>query len=246
MMLLPAFIPVCCLLLIPPLSAEESAMLESASLHRDHRETAFVAMLSHVSRWDGTLGDAAVRLEADPERLNERAELERGELFRLVGRVEQIERLHPPYETVDAVFLIDREDRPLLVYLHRQESTELLARRDEIEIVARYYKPIRRVARDGVERSYASFVSAISMVQTLGERRAAGSPDWMPQVVMVVLIALLFPAFLLVRARLRRQREVEPRRGGPVASLDDGDSSLNLPADPAEALRVLKTMSERR
>ena len=74
------------LLSVPPLTDEQRVRLETAYDGRDHQEEAFVALLDNVR----SVGDDdLVRLRPDPDRLVAEPEAFRGDLCRLVGRIEQ-------------------------------------------------------------------------------------------------------------------------------------------------------------
>lgn len=231
---------------IPPLTANQQGMLATADDGgtRDHREAAFWALLENTAQWTGELGDAPIRLNPEFDSMLSEPDAYRGELCAIQGRIEQIEPLLPPYSGVEAWFVRVEGDRPVLVYVDfkgREEARLEFAAGQRIEIIARFYKRYERTAdhpgADQQLHAYPVFVGAFPerFVAPAGPGFAA---------IIVPLVILLGGAFVLVIILVRRSdpaRKAAPRPA-PKGAPDEGDAEL--PADPAEALAVLRDRAE--
>ncbi len=225
----------------PPLTETQRVRLETATDGRDHREEAFVALLENISSWNGELGDAPIRLDPDLEALVEDPAAYRGSICRVTGTIQQRTRLAPPHERAEEWFIRDRSDRPIIVYMLDLPEAPLSGFRDGqvVSVDARFYKRVDFTARDGIPRSYPSFVGAFA-------HRAPTPAAAQGQLTIIAIpLALLLVAFLLLLWYTRRHRrgndERVHRRPVPTEDLDDEPP---LPEDPCEALAELKRRAD--
>jgi hypothetical protein len=107
-------------------------------------------------------------------------------------------------------------------------------------VLARFYKRVDAVARDGVERSYAAFVGA-------HPQRVEAAPAGTAHLFIVLVpVIVLLAAFVVLMMYVRRQRggrRAVRRAIGPedAAVLDEIGP---LPDDPAEALAELRRRAD--
>jgi hypothetical protein len=167
-------------------------------------------------------------------------DVHRGELCRLTGVLQQQAGLREPFESASEWFLRDEAGRPVLVYV------EGLGEQDfedgtPVVLLARFYKRVDAVARDGVRRSYPAFVGAFP---ERAPRPAAADP-WSRLWVVALPVAVMMAVFAALLVYGRRVRGGHTRR---VAR--PGEEALDrvegLPDDPAEALVELRRRAEAR
>jgi hypothetical protein len=221
---------------IPPLSDEQRIAIETAFDGRDHREAAFVALIDHARSWTPGLGEAAVRLDPDLGALVAAPAASRGDLVRIVGRLEQVHRLGPPYEATEWAVRNDA-DQVALVYLPDAPAFD---RGERVEVFARFYKRVVATDRSGAERAYAGFVGA-------HPRLLAPATSAMAMLVpLVVPVAVMLVVLVVLITVVRRQS----RRGAPVRVRAAGEPAIEadaaLPTDPAEALGELRRRAGRK
>ncbi|MCA9291433.1 MAG: hypothetical protein KDA25_09910, partial [Phycisphaerales bacterium] len=144
---------------IPPLTDQDRARLEAAVDGRDYRDEAFVALRDHAATWTGaTPGAEPIRLEPDVEALLADPAAARGALCRVVGVLQQQHPVDASYGPASEWFVRRTDGRVLIVYV---AGAPVIADGAPVAVVARWYKPISLVARDGVERTYPAFVGAM-------------------------------------------------------------------------------------
>lgn len=220
---------------IPPLTEEQAELLATTHPNREFHEPAFFALLENTRVWDDPPGDAPVRLTFMEETVRDAEAAYRGELYRLEGRLEQVEWLSEPYDGVIAWFLRDEQGVARLVFVDKRPGFVDVTPGERAVVYARFYKFIDKMAADGISRSYATFVGALParmspMPQSM-ERPPAG--------VIVLVVATVGVAFLLVRRAAQRTRHRTQRavqRSVP-GELDDAEDFL--PSEPDAALAEL-------
>ena len=222
---------------IPPLTDDQRVRLETAYDGRDHQEAAFVALLENARRWTGGLGEAPVRLHPDLEAMLGEPQAYRGELCRIAGRLEQQARLPIPYQGVTEWFVRDEAGRPILVYVDGLALDHPVREGRQVTIIARFYKRIDGVGRDGEPHRYPAFVGALPSFV------AAGEGSWLVLWAVAVPVGIMFLIFLIlvVLARSRDRRRPHPVRSGSAATVEAWEP---LPDDPAEALAELRRRAE--
>lgn len=227
---------------IPPLSDEQHARLETARDGFDHREEAFFALVENLAAWDGALDDTPVCAEPDIDAFLDDPAAHRGAVCRLTGRLEQHHGFAPPYDVAVEWFIRNTSGRPLLVYVAGLDSDVVAAREgDQVELWGRFYKSVRFIARDGVERTYAAFVTAHPRLLGRGAAQAGGERFWM----MAGPVAVLLIVFAAILIYMRRQHRIDSRTAATMRhDLHDLAARLDeagpLPDDPAEALAELR------
>ncbi len=216
---------------VPPLTDDDRARLAGAADGGDHRDDAFAALVGHVGRWSPGLGDTPVRLELDPEHLLADPAANRGELFQLVGTLEQPAWLPPPDDAIAEWFVRDHVGRPMLVYVCGLPSDHSFRDGQSVTLPARFYKRVDARARDGRVHEYAAFVGAYPRPVQGGGGLGQLWIVVVPVVVMlVVFLALLVYAHRGGRPARRVTRFMPPPPGGEPP----------LPDDPVEALGEMR------
>ncbi len=226
---------------VEPLTAGQRIRLQTAYDGRDHQEEAFVALLENIEAWTPGVGDAAIRLHLDLEAMMAEPEAFRGDLCRITGTIQQQTPLGRPYTGVAEWFLSDETDRLFLVFVTdvglEKSSEELFAKGNHVTIVARFYKRLDALARDGTVHVYPAFVGRFP--RTLMAADAAWGGLWAvagPVAVMLVVFAILL-------GYARRGGRSRPHRV-PLAGELPTHGPENLPNDPAEALAELRRRAE--
>ncbi len=223
---------------VSPLTEDERVRLATAYDGRDHQEEAFVALLDNVRRWTPGVGDVAVRIEPDLEAMLERPQDHRGELCRIAGRLEQQTRLERPYEGVLEWFVRDESDRPVLLYAVDADATRPFREGERVMLMARFYKSVEAVARDGERHRYPAFVGAFPTA-------VGGGEAWVSLWVVSVPVVVMFVVFLVLLVYARRgQGRGRSRWSGLGRAVADEKVDGPLPADPAEALLELRRRAE--
>lgn len=223
--------------LVPPLTDDEQALLETADASRDFREPAFFALLDNTKQWTDPPGDAPVRLTFDEATAEADEAAYRGELFRLEGRVDQIEWFSDPYDGVIAWFLRDASDAPRLIFIDTRPGFVDIAEGQRAVVYARFYKLIEKTAADGVTRRYAAFVGALPQRASMMPAESALTPAGV--VVGLVLIAGVM--FLLARRAASQSRRLDRRPPHHSTDTVEADAMIadDLPPDPDAALAEL-------
>ena len=228
------------LAVIPPLTDDERVRLATAYDGRDHQEEAFMALLEHVGRWSGRVGDTPVRLHPDFEAMVDDPDAYRGELCRVVGAIGQQTRLPAPYDAATEWFVRDDTGRPILVYVVGLDPAAPFRYGERIVILGRFYKRVEAVARDGVVRAYPALVGAFP------RRLAAGAGgEWGGLWVVAFPVAFMLVIFLVLFVYVtRRRRPTHAYLALATHLAPDATEGPPLPADPAEALAELRRRAE--
>ncbi len=226
---------------IPPLSDDQITRLNTAQDGQDYQEKAFSALLENMRLYSGEVGDSLIRLNPDLNLMIKSPTDYRGDLCRLTGVILQQNRLQVPYETVSEWFLRDDAGRPMIIYVSGfpVESGTGFANGMRVQIVARFYKRVDFIARDGIQRSYAAFVGV--KPKKLG--LIAGDPLsglW----VVLIPVALLAIIFIILFAYVRHQKKRPHRHLAPLTKETEVDEAGTLSDDPAQALSELRQRAD--
>ena len=227
---------------IPPLSDSQLERLSHASDGADHREDAFLALVENVRQWriDSPADSPPVATDWSAF-VNEPAPL-RGKLFHFQGMLEQRTALAPPYENVQEWFVRNEHGTPLVVYVTGVDWNLEIPPRATISIIARFFKRMDFVARDGKQRSYAAFVGTspriLPATQQSDSSAAARSRVWM--IAAPVAALLMFFIFLRLALGRRGSRYSVGHRPRITDDAAMADHPEFLPSDPADALAELK------
>jgi len=242
-----AFCRLCAIaLVVPPLTDEQRTLLHSADDDRTHEEVAFDAMIEHVRSWaDAEPGSEPIRLRADFAAILADPDAFRGDLFQLDGVIQQRSRLDRPHHQVVEWFLRDEAGTPFILYLHDSGLGETHDDGERIIVLARFYKRLDAVARDGLRRSYPAFVGANPKLAS-SFPAPPPAPAAAPVKTIVLALGALLGGFIILLLLARRRRDRAPRRAWPSAEHDAGelDGSAPLPDDPAAALAELRRRAD--
>lgn len=224
---------------ISPLTEDQRTALDTAFDGRDHQEAAFTALVENVRSWTEGIGDAAIRLEPDYQAMLENPEQYRGELCKITGKLQQHNPLPGLNKGIGEWFVRDSSSRPILVYIVKNIDDQTFRDGQSVEIIARFYKRVDAIAKDGEEYSYPAFVGAFPESPSA----AIGSAN-NPMLVLAIPVAvgLLVFLILLVYTRRIRRNSGKPCRRSTESLMMDED--VSLPKDPAEALTKLKRQGE--
>ena len=224
---------------IPPLSADQRTALDTAFDGRDHQEAAFAALVENVRSWTDGIGDAAIRLEPDYQVMLENPDQYRGELCKVTGKLQQHAPLPGLNKGIGEWFVRDSNSQPILVYIVKNLNDQTFRDGQGVEIIARFYKRVDAIAKDGTKHSYAAFVGAFPKSPS----NTAGSAS-NPMLVLAIPVAIGLVVFIILLAYTRhiRNSSKESRRRSTDSLLLDED--VSLPDDPTEALSQLKRQGE--
>ena len=222
------------LALVVPLSESERTVIATARDDRSHEEEAFAVLLSHAAAWTGELGDQPIRLTPDFEAMIAAPDQYRGELCRIEGRLEQRTGLGGAFEG-DEWFIRTADQTAVVVYLPMDERMKRIRDGQHVAIDARFYKRMRFEGRDDETHAYAAFVGARPWLLD------APNP-WRHLWVIAVLVLILFVAFIVLFAIVRRGRATQSgsrRRGDDAYDATDAEADEGLPSDAVAALEEL-------
>lgn len=226
---------------IPPLSEEQIASLNTAQDGKDYQEKAFSALLENMKLNSGEVGDSLIRLNPDIDSMIKHPTDYRGDLCWLIGVIQQQTRLPVPYETVSEWFLRDDSGRPMIIYVSGFPIDSGTGFPDgvRVQIVARFYKRVDYIARDGIQRSYAAFVGAKPKKPGL----SAGDPlsGFWAVVIPVIFLAIVF---IILFAYVRHQKKRQRRHLAPLTRETGVDEAGTLSDDPAQALSELRQRAD--
>ncbi|MCH7571589.1 MAG: hypothetical protein IH891_01600 [Planctomycetes bacterium] len=226
---------------IPPLSEGQITRLATAQDGRDHQEEAFSALLENMKLYSGEVGDSLIRLKPDLDSMIKRPTDYRGDLYLLSGVFQQQTRLSVPYESVSEWFLRNDAGVPMLIYvtgLPLESGVDFVVG-DRVQMVARFYKRVDFIARDGIQRSYAAFVGA--KPKKLG--LIAGDPlsgMW----IVVIPVFFLALVFIILFAYVRHLKKRPHRHSAPLTMKTIVDEAGTLSDDPAQALSELRQQAD--
>ncbi len=226
---------------IPPLTEDQITRLNTAQDGQDYQEKAFSALLENMKLYSSDVGDSLIRLKPDIDSMIKRPPDYRGDLCRLIGVIQQQTRLPVPYETVSEWFLRDDTGKPMLIYVSGfpVDSGTGFPNGVRVQIVARFYKRVDFIARDGIQRSYAAFVGANPKKLGL----IAGyqmSGFW----TVVIPVAFLAIVFIILFAYVRHQKKRPHRHMDPLTMKTEVDEADTLSDDPAQALTELRQRAD--
>ncbi len=252
-----SMMPLCLLLgATVPLSPRQTQIVQTAIDGADHHEEAFLALVENVQSWTEGPGDEPVRLQPNYAAMLAEPSHYRGDLCRVSGVLQQRTALPPPSEMIEEWLVRDASGRPVAVYVVSHAEPMDFSDGEHVELLARFYKRIDAIARDGTLRSYAAFVGAFPKRMSLPATHAAqpqnSQPDALLRLGMIAgALAAMVIAFAALMIWIRRTSAASPRlsRVRPASvwesdhvAPDDADESSQppLPEDPAEALAELK------
>lgn len=226
---------------IPPLSEGQIARLATAQDGQDYQEEAFSALLENMKLYSGEIGDSLIRLKPELNSMIKSPTDYRGDLCRLIGVIQQQTRLPAPYDTVSEWFLRDDAGKPMIIYVSGFPFDFGTGFEDgvRIQIIARFYKRVDFIARDGIQRSYAAFVGA--KPKRLG--LIAGDPQsgfW----TVVIPVAFLAIIFIALYAYVRHQKKRRHRHLALLTNETEVDEAGTLSDDPAQALSELRQRAD--
>lgn len=225
----------------PPLTDAQIARLKLAQDGQDHQEDAFSALLENMKLSDGEAGDSLIRLNPDLDAMTGNPADFRGDLCLLKGVIQQQAVLSAPYETVSEWFLRDDEGKPMIIYIAGLPGVSGTAFPDgrRVRIIARFYKRVDFIARDGRNRSYPAFVGAKPKPLGLNDGDSLNRM-W----IVVIPVTLLGLVFFILFTYVRYQKKRPLRHAaafGPVSEVDEAGS---LSDDPAQALSELRKQAD--
>jgi len=224
---------------IQPLTDDQRTALETAFDGRDHQEAAFTALVENVRTWTQGIGDAAIRLEPDYQAILENPDQYRGELCKITGKLQQHNPLPGLNKGIGEWFVRDSNSKPILVYIVKNLNDQTFQDGQSVEIIARFYKRVDAIAKDGKNHSYPAFVGAFPKSASI----AAGSAN-NPMLVLAIPVSIGLVVFLILLVytrRIRRNSRTLLRRSTESPLLDE---DVSLPNNPAEALTQLKRQGE--
>jgi hypothetical protein len=222
---------------IGPLTDDQRARLDAAVDGRDQRGDAFAALVENVSGWSPGAGEAPVRLDPDLEQMQAEPAAYRGQLFRVEGRLELQTPLAYPYEDVSEWVVRDRSDRLALVFVCGLDPGHEFQPDRTVVVLARFYKRVDAVARDGRLHRYPAFVGAFP-------EPGAGGEGWGRLWTVTVPVAVMLVVFLLLLVYARRGQGPMRGRVGATGPLITEQGDEHLPDDPANALAELRRRAE--
>ncbi|MCH8823434.1 MAG: hypothetical protein IH984_07985 [Planctomycetes bacterium] len=224
---------------ISPLTDDQRTALDTAFDGRDHQEAAFTALVENVRSWTHGIGDAAIRLEPDYQAMLVNPEKYRGELCKITGKLQQHNPLPGLNKGLGEWFVRDSDSRPILVYIVKNIDDQTFRDGQAVEIIARFYKRVDAIAKDGEEHSYPAFVGAFPESALTATGSASN-----PMLVLAIPVAIGLVVFIILLAYTRhiRNSSKEAHRRSTDSLLLDED--VSLPKDPAQALTQLKRHGE--
>jgi hypothetical protein len=221
---------------IPPLSDDARTALATAIDGRDHRESAFAALVDAVAAWPAAALDGGGPPIGQPgwDALVAAGDEARGTPVSIEGRLVQQGMLPPPWEHVAEWFVREPDGRPVCVFV---VDPPQIRDGTGVRLVGHYYKRIDAEARDGTVHAYPA---AVGRILTVRDSNA-------PAGILFGLLTIGVFLFVLLRRRIRRLRAREAvRRSAPEASAPAAgplDGPADLPDDPAAALAELRRRS---
>lgn len=226
---------------IPPLTDAQIARLEAAQDGQDHREDAFEALMENMELSDGEAGDSLIRLNPELDAMTGYPADFRGDLCLLTGIIQQQAVLPAPYETVSEWFLRDDDGEPMIIYIAGLPGGLGSGFQDgtRIRIIARFYKRVDFIARDGMQRSYPAFVGA--KPKPLGLN---GGDSLNRMWTIVIPVSLLAMVFIILFVYVRYQKGRPPRHATALTHESGVDEADSLSDDPAQALSELRKRAD--
>ena len=108
-----------------------------------------------------------------------------------------------------------------------------------IRIIARFYKRVDFIARDGTHRSYPAFVGAKPLPLGLN-----GGDSLNRMWIVVIPVSLLMMIFIILFAYVRFQKRRPPRHATALTHGSGVDEVDSLSDDPAQALSELRKRAD--
>lgn len=190
---------------VPPVGAELRVALDAAAEGGDHNETAFALLVDDVRAWPEVVAGSAA--PADWAALVAGGDALRGEPLVVRGRLVQREGLESRWPEVEEWFIRDGDGRAICAFVVDPPTPIREGR--EVELLARWYKQIDAVARDGSLRSYPAVVGR------LRDSTSTAGPSGgkiLPYAGLAAVVLAMGIVYLLVRVRARRAAR-RPRSG---------------------------------
>ncbi|MCK4873331.1 MAG: hypothetical protein KAS72_11450 [Phycisphaerales bacterium] len=212
----------------------------------DYREPAFDALLANTATWSADDEPAAPQpvTTFDPRIYSS---MTPGALVRVEGVIARIETLPPDYRDVQRWLVIPVDHgnvetaSPAVLFVNRRpegEHTANISVGDRITIEARFYK-VMRLLVSGEASDCTAFVGALPRISP-SPIVALLSPRG------IVILATLLVAIILITLRVSLRCRTAPRGRTPVgADTMDLAEPMDLPEEPAEALKTLARHAEK-
>ena len=202
--------------------------LEQVQDDTDVPDAAFVELVDYVQSMSH---DGAVRVEIDHAAALAEPGRYRGLSITISGRLEQHRSLGRPFHSVQEWFIRDEAGAPWAVYVIGCDPAVVRDGR-HVTLTGVLYKRFQLRDRSGDVRSYPAMV-AMNPIWTAGPVPAAqgGRDIWM----LLGLLGIGLIVVLVLGRRLKRHSSIRP-----VIVVPDDDEPMELPDEPAEALRELK------
>jgi len=231
------------------LSPAQREQLAEAKDGADRHEAAFDALVVNARGWRIGETSEEIRLNPNWEKLVNEPAASRGELFRVVGVIQQQTVLDPPHGDVTEWFVRDDADTPVIVYVVGLDLKQKFHDGQRIQIDARFYKRMDWLARDGQLHRYPALVGAQPRHQMAIESRTPATQDpWSVVTPIAGLVGALSVAFFIIRIMVKRRKPSTTGRsqhGHQFGRMAEGvDENDPLPDDPAAALAELKRRAD--
>ncbi|MBC8202929.1 MAG: hypothetical protein H8E91_03780 [Planctomycetes bacterium] len=223
----------------PPIEENEAARLTFAVDGRDSLDDGFAVLVENAMGWAASSEEKAgsvnpavfLDLVKDPATY-------RGNELAIAGVIEQQSAAPPPWEYVGEWFVRDTSGTPFVLYVVGESDISAKA---DIVARARFYKRVDLTGRDGQVRSFATFVTSSSAVESSG----FGKSIPLQLLFVPVVVAGALVVFLLSRKKTNQRlqvRDVLLHMDEVIDAVDD--ASMDLPEDPADALALLHESAE--
>ncbi len=213
---------------IPPLHENTQIRLETAVDGQDSRGESFAALVEETALWIPPFDDDASAFDYD-QALRQPA-LYRGSPVRIEGILAQQRPLEGDWQGVQEWFVRDTNKRVYCVYV---VGLEAFQDGTHVSMIARFYKTMDMVARDGRNRMYPTFVTTTHALSSIGT--VAQPQPFVILLSLILLVAVL--VFVLVRIVMRKKA----RRTRIQIQTDDvveavGQCASGLSDKPSQAL----------
>jgi hypothetical protein len=221
---------------IPPLHENTQIRLETAVDGLDSRGESFAALVEETALWAPPFDTEGIAFEY--ESLLERPETFRGSPMRIEGVLVQQQSLGGDWQGVQEWFIRDMQARLYCVYVVGLEEFQ---DGTSVSIVARFYKTMEMVARDGRNRMYPTFVTSHLAIAVVG---TVAQPQQLFILIPFILVAALFVLILsrlVKRKRIKRPR-IQIQTDDVVEAV--GQCASSLSDNPSQALAEMYEQSE--
>ena len=221
----------------PPIEESEASRLVFAVDGRDSLDDGFAVLVENSKGWVAGISDetrlvpTAVFLELAMEPAKYR-----GQEMTISGVIEQQMDSPPPWEFVSEWFVRDSSGTPFVLYVVGETDVPAKA---NIVARARFYKRVDLTGRDGQVRSFSTFVTSSKAI------KSASLGNIIPLLLVPVVVVGAMVVFLLSRKKPSRRLHVRDVSMHIDAMIDSaGDTLMDLPEDPADALALLHESAE--